>query len=158
MARVRRKIPLQCFAGFLQEKRLNSASAATPTKWKSRLQSDRARTATIRSRRSPVPPSGSIASARDSCAAQPTNACPGPNLWLAATKRCHGSGGGHPPKRGAFPARCCLAAAQRWSTLNRQVVDLMIRTLIVLLYFTLCIVVVLPWLILWSVLRGSPDF
>jgi 1-acyl-sn-glycerol-3-phosphate acyltransferase len=33
----------------------------------------------------------------------------------------------------------------------------MIRTPIVLLYLTLCIIVVLPCLILWSVLRGSPD-
>jgi 1-acyl-sn-glycerol-3-phosphate acyltransferase len=34
----------------------------------------------------------------------------------------------------------------------------MIRTPIVLLYFTLCIIFVLPWLILWSVLTRSPDF
>jgi 1-acyl-sn-glycerol-3-phosphate acyltransferase len=34
----------------------------------------------------------------------------------------------------------------------------MIRTPIVLLFFALCIIFVLPWLILWSVLTGSPDF
>jgi 1-acyl-sn-glycerol-3-phosphate acyltransferase len=33
----------------------------------------------------------------------------------------------------------------------------MIRTLLLGLYFALCIVLVLPWLILWSVMTASPD-
>jgi 1-acyl-sn-glycerol-3-phosphate acyltransferase len=33
----------------------------------------------------------------------------------------------------------------------------MIRSLLLLVYLALCIVVVLPWLILWTVLTGSPE-
>src|SRR4029077_12295046 len=34
----------------------------------------------------------------------------------------------------------------------------MIRSIIVVLYYTLGLVLVMPWLILWSLLTGSPDF
>ncbi len=42
-------------------------------------------------------------------------------------------------------------------SIRRWLIALMIRTLLLGLYFALAIILALPWLILWSVIVGSPD-